>query len=75
MMGAEEEKVTVPNVIGLTVEQANLRLVNAGLNISLDGGAINNAGATASYQSVEAGEEVSRGTVVNVTFLVSGDIG
>ncbi len=75
MMGAEEEKVTVPNVMGLTVEQANQRLVNAGLNISLDGGAVNNAGATASYQSVEAGEEVSRGTVVNVTFLVSGDIG
>lgn len=75
MMGAEEEKVTVPDVIGLTVEQANLRLVNAGLNISLDGGAVNNAGATASYQSVEAGEEVSRGTVVNVTFMVSGDIG
>ena len=52
-----------------------MRLVNAGLNISLDGGAVNNATATASYQSVEAGTEVSRGTVVSVTFLVSGDIG
>ncbi len=75
MQGAEEEKVTVPNVVGLTVEQANLRLVNAGLNISLDGGAVNNATAKATYQSIEAGTEVSRGTVVSVTFLVSGDIG
>ncbi|MBQ8612631.1 MAG: PASTA domain-containing protein [Ruminiclostridium sp.] len=75
MMGAEEDLVTVPDVTGLTVEQANLRLVNAGLNISLEGGAINNASAIASYQSVEAGTEVSRGTIVSVTFLVSGDIG
>lgn len=75
MMGAEENKVTVPNVVGMTVEQANLTLVNAGLNISLEGGAVNNATATASMQSIEAGEEVRRGTVVSVTFLVSGDIG
>lgn len=75
MQGAEEDIVIVPDVTGLTVEEANLRLVNAGLNISLEGGAVNNATATASYQSVEAGTEVSRGTVVSVTFLVSGDIG
>ncbi len=75
MMGAEDNMVTVPNVVGMTVEQANLALVNAGLNISLEGGAVNNATATASMQSIEAGEEVRRGTVVSVTFLVSGDIG
>ena len=75
MQGAEDSMVTVPNVIGLTVEQANLKLVNAGLNISLEGGAVNNANATASYQSIEAGEEVRQGTVVSVTFLISGDIG
>ncbi|MBQ7834497.1 MAG: PASTA domain-containing protein [Ruminiclostridium sp.] len=75
MQGAEKQMVKVPDVTGLTVEAANLRLVNAGLNISLEGGAVNNASATASYQSIEAGEEVPRGTVVSVTFLVSGDVG
>lgn len=75
MMGAEEQKVIVPDVTGLTVEEANIRLVNAGLNISLEGGAVNNATATASYQSIEAGTEVAKGTVISVTFLVSGDIG
>ena len=75
MMGAEEEMVTVPDVTGLTVEAANLRLVNAGLNISLEGGAVNNATATAASQSIEAGTEVERGTVISVTFLVTGDIG
>lgn len=75
MQGAEDSMVTVPNVIGLTVEEANLKLVNAGLNISLEGGAVNNANATATSQSIEAGEEVRQGTVVSVTFLISGDIG
>lgn len=75
MQGAEDSMVTVPNVIGLTVEEANLKLVNAGLNISLEGGAVNNANATAMSQSIEAGEEVRQGTVVSVTFLISGDIG
>ena len=75
MQGAEDSMVTVPNVIGLTVEEANLKLVNAGLNISLEGGAVNNANATATSQSIDAGEEVRRGTVVSVTFLISGDIG
>jgi len=75
MQGAEDSMVTVPNVIGLTVEEANVKLVNAGLNISLEGGAVNNANATATSQSIEAGEEVRQGTVVSVTFLISGDIG
>lgn len=75
MVGAEEQKAVVPNVVGMTVEQANIAIVNAGLNISLDGGAVNNANATASSQSIEAGTEVKRGSVVNVTFLVQGDIG
>ncbi len=76
MMGAEKELVKVPNVVGMTVEQANIALVNAGLNISLDGGAVNNATATATMQSVEAGTEVSKGAVVNVTFhIADSDIG
>ncbi len=70
MKGAEEKIVTVPNVIGKTVEEANREIVNAGLNISLNGGAVNNAKALAYSQSIEAGTEVSAGTVISVTFLV-----
>ena len=73
MQGAEKQMVSVPNVVGKTVEEANRIIVNAGLNISLDGGAVNNANAVAFSQSVEAGTEVSRGTVINVTFMVEGD--
>lgn len=73
MQGAEKEMVTVPNVIGKTVDEANRAIVNAGLNISLDGGAVNNANAVAFSQSVEAGTEVGRGTVISVTFMVEGD--
>lgn len=73
MQGAEKQMVNVPNVIGMTVEEANRTIVNAGLNISLDGGAVNNANAVAFSQSVDAGTEVGRGTVVSVTFMVEGD--
>ncbi len=75
MEGAEETTVTVPNLTGLTVEQVNSKLTNLGLNVSLSGGAINNADAVASSQTVAEGTEVSKGTVIGVTFLVNGDIG
>ncbi len=70
MQGEQEQYVTVPNVIGKTVEEANRDIVKAGLNISLKGGAVNNAKALAYTQSIEAGEQVAKGTVVSVTFLV-----
>lgn len=75
MEGAEETTVTVPNLTGLTVEQVNAKLTNLGLNVSLSGGAVNNADAVASSQTVAEGTEVSKGTVIGVTFLVNGDIG
>lgn len=75
MYGAEADMIKVPDVTGMTVEQANLALVNAGLNISLEGGAVNNATAEASSQSVEAGTEVKKGTVVRVTFSVDSYVG
>ena len=75
MRGAEKVPVTVPDLSGLTVEQANAKLTKLGLNISLDGGAVNNASAIASSQTIEPGTEVSKGTVVGVTFLVNEDTG
>ncbi|MGN0657770.1 MAG: penicillin-binding transpeptidase domain-containing protein [Ruminiclostridium sp.] len=75
MRGAEQVPVTVPDLSGLTVEQANAKLTKLGLNISLDGGAVNNASAIASSQTIDPGTEVSKGTVVGVTFLVNEDTG
>ena len=71
MQDAEEQLVTVPDLTGCTVEQANSTLAYYGLNISLSGGAVNNSSAVATEQSVEPGTQVSKGTVVNVTFLVN----
>ena len=75
MQGAEEPMVTVPDLTGYNVELVNTLLTNKGLNVSLSGGAINNASALASGQSIEPGKQVPRGTVVTVTFTVNSDEG
>ncbi|MDR2560017.1 MAG: PASTA domain-containing protein [Oscillospiraceae bacterium] len=75
---ADEDYTTgiVPNVIGLTLAQANERITNAGLNIRMSGGALNNSMAVASSQSIEAGEVVPAGTVIEVEFwFVDGHTG
>ena len=65
----------VPNVIGMTVDQANNALTSAGLNISLSGGAVENSKAKAISQSVEAGTTANKGTVVRVEFIVDDETG
>ena len=73
----DEERLTaiVPDVHGMTVDEANAAVTNAGLNISLSGGAINNESAKAYAQSIEAGTEVYRGAVIEVTFVVNDETG
>ncbi len=71
MQGADEQTVTVPDLTGYTVDMVNSTLNYYGLNVSLAGGAVNNDGAVASLQSIEPGTVVSKGTVVEVTFLVN----
>ena len=71
MRGAAEQTVKVPDLTGYTVNQANSTLAYYGLNISLSGGGVNNPDAVATSQSIEPGREVSKGTVVEVTFLVN----
>lgn len=75
MDDSEKQTTTVPNVIGMTVQQANAAITAAGLNISLTGGAIENDSAKAVSQSIEAGTEAYRGAVVQVTFLVNDETG
>lgn len=64
------ETVKVPDVTGMSAVAANQVLINAGLNIRILGtkNYLSGTGATVISQSVEAGEIVPRGTVVEVTF-------
>ncbi|MDE7220898.1 MAG: PASTA domain-containing protein [Oscillospiraceae bacterium] len=65
-MGAEKsgEMCTVPNVEGMTADEANRTLVNAGLIMKATGAS--GRGAKAISQSLESGSEVTAGTVVTV---------
>ena len=57
----------MPNVIGMTAQQANVAITSAGLNIRLAGATtgVN----TASKQSIEAGTALEHGTLVTVQFV------
>lgn len=68
----ELEKGIVPNVIGMSVADANKTLADAGFNIKIDGGAADNADAVADVQSVAEGTEAYKGSVVQVTFTLNG---
>lgn len=64
----EQTTVTVPDVVGLSGAQANRTILNAGLNIRVDGEKIENQGSVAISQNPPAGTQVDLGTVVTVTF-------
>ena len=72
---AEVETVKVPDVTGMSAVAANQTLINAGFNIRILGtkNYLSGTGATVIAQSVEAGAEVPRGTVIEVTFRYLGD--
>ena len=62
-----EQKVTVPNLIGLSATEANSAAANAGINIEFSGNTT--TGGLKSYkQSIEAGQSVDAGTIVTVYF-------
>ena len=65
-MGTEksDEMCTVPNVVGLSADECNRALVNAGLILKATGST--GRGAKAISQSQPAGAEVESGTVVTV---------
>lgn len=69
---AKEETVTVPELKGLTKEQAKATLDMYGLNLTAEGSGYEEEGAVAqSDQSVGAGQSVPMGTAVSVTFAVT----
>lgn len=66
----EDLSVTVPDLVGKGAFAANRMLVNAKLNICIEGtdNYMSGAGAIVIEQSIPAGTRVSPGTVVTVTF-------
>lgn len=62
--------VTVPSFAGRTVTEVNTLAASLGLNAQLEGIVVGNDGAArASTQSVAAGTQVSKGTVISVGFI------
>ncbi len=71
----DAETVLVPDVLGISVSEANTALTNSDLNIMLRGtGRLHAAGVLRSVrQEPAAGEEVPKGTVVQVEFRYTGN--
>ena len=70
-MGEEKptDLVAVPDVTGMRLEDANAAITNAGLYIKLKGATTGGGSIVAANQSVAAGEQVERGTVITVEFI------
>lgn len=61
---AEQQQVPVPNLTGLSLDNAKARLLALGLNVKNDGS--NSSTAVVSTQSVASGQTVPAGTVITV---------
>ncbi|MVB10584.1 Stage V sporulation protein D [Caprobacter fermentans] len=67
---SKEKTVTVPDLVGLSLSQANERASQSGINISVSGAALTGtANAVSSLQSIAPGTKVAPGTVVTVSFI------
>ena len=75
-MGQEvpTDQVQVPNVVGLTLEQAQKKMTEAGLYLKASG-ASGYSTSTAYEQEVAAGTSVDRGTAIEVRFTDSAASG
>ena len=70
------DKVSVPDVVGMTPEQAREALQNAGLYIRVTGATGYYTSSTVAVsQSIPEGTEVERGTVVEVQFMDNANEG
>lgn len=69
---AQSGSIAVPNVLGLSAQQANRTLLNAGLNIRLAGEGVENAQSMAVGQDPPPETMVDEGAVITVTFADPG---
>lgn len=63
-------KVTVPDMVGYSISDVNYMAAYYGINVSITG-AVSSADSVATTQDIQAGTQVSPGTVVTVTFSSS----
>ena len=61
--------VSVPDVVGLSLYEANLRLTNAGLNLRIDGMLLENGDATVVSQSLTPGSVVNKNSIIELKIL------
>lgn len=73
--GGSASTVSMPNVVGMSPSSAAELLGSWGLNVRISGGAANNDKAIVSEQEYEQGTVLQRGTVVEITCIVSGEDG
>jgi stage V sporulation protein D (sporulation-specific penicillin-binding protein) len=64
----ETTKTTVPNLLGLTLSQANTAAAQANINIQFSGNTHDASGSISYRQSIAAGTSVDAGTVITVYF-------
>ena len=71
----QQEYAVVPNVIGLTAQEANQKLIDAGFNIQVLGAQNFYIGqnAVVTHQSVEAGLKIKKGSVIEITCYHTDD--
>lgn len=70
---SKKQTATVPNLIGMTMSQANSEAINSGFNIRFSG-TTNSSEVNAYRQSVEAGTEAEIGSVITVYFKSSVNV-
>ncbi len=63
--GTQNSTAEVPDLIGLSVNEANQRAINAGFNIKFTG-TTDSAGVVAISQNIEPGKKVELGTTITV---------
>ena len=68
------QTAVVPDLIGLSLAQANEKAVEAGINISITGAALTGTNAVSSLQDIAAGTKVPPGTVVTVSFIEPSEV-
>ncbi len=68
----DTEYTEVPNVLGMSLSEANKAITNAGLNF-MSQGASGSVGAIAYTQNYEEGYKAPRGTIVDVVFIIKSE--
>lgn len=64
----KKKTVKVPNLVGLTVSEANSVAAESNLNIEITGNSLNSSNVISYSQSISRGKTVEAGTVITVKF-------